>query len=270
MLRQGAEETLTDGERRQRQRLAILDALDVQDAAAQADVEHFLDVMPARYLAITPSDQMARDVRLTQRAFQTPVALEALQNFSGGFTNVTICVAERRGVFSMIAGALSRHQLNILGAQIYTSRDGVAVDTLQVETTDKTPVTDGRIWQQVTTDIQAALAGELTFEPAAPRRRLSAQERKLQAFAPPPRVGIENTSSDSYTLIEVQAPDQLGLLYRLTRILYECGLDVALAKISTEANKAIDVFYVTDTSGQQLTDTSRAEGVRQALLSALR
>jgi [protein-PII] uridylyltransferase len=84
-----------------------------------------------------------------------------------------------------------------------------------------------------------------------------------------PQVLIENTSSDSHTIIEVQAQDHLGLLYKLTRVLYESGLDVALAKISTEANRAIDVFYVTDTAGRKLIDASATGMVRQALLNAL-
>jgi len=52
--------------------------------------------------------------------------------------------------------------------------------------------------------------------------------------------------------------------------LYERGLDVALAKISTEANCAIDVFYVTDTAGGKIIDDGETEMIRQALLDALR
>ena len=208
--------------------------------------------MPARYLVATPPEQIARHLSLTQLPLRPSIVLYPEQNFSGGFTNVTICVAERRGVFSMIAGALSRNKLNILGAQIYTSHDGVAVDTLQVETLEKTPITDHRVWQRVEADLQAALRGELHFETVLTQRRHPAHERKLRAFAQPPQVVIENASSDSHTIIEVQAQDHLGLLYKLTRIVYERGLDVALAKISTEANRAIDVFYVTDVAGQKL------------------
>ena len=102
------------------------------------------------------------------------------------------------------------------------------------------------------------------------QRRHSAHDRKLQAFAQPPQVLIENTSSDSHTIIEVQAQDHLGLLYKLTRVLYESGLDVALAKISTEANRAIDVFYVTDTAGRKLIEDGETGTIRQALLDALR
>ena len=67
----------------------------------------------------------------------------------------------------------------------------------------------------------------------------------------------------------MQTQDHLGLLYRLTRILYERGLDVALAKISTEANRAIDVFYVTDAAGRKIIDDVDMETIRQALIEAL-
>jgi [protein-PII] uridylyltransferase len=131
-------------------------------------------------------------------------------------------------------------------------------------------VTDQQVWQQVEADLQAALRGELHFETILTPRSSAAHDRKLQAFIQPPQVLIENTSSDSHTIIEVQAQDHLGLLYKLTRVLYESGLDVALAKISTEANRAIDVFYVTDTTGHKLIDESATGEVRQALLNALR
>jgi len=164
----------------------------------------------------------------------------------------------------------SRNKLNILGAQIYTSRHGVVVDTLQVETLEKTPVTDQRVWQQVEADLHAALGGVFHCETVLTQRRHPAHERKLRTFAQPPQILIENSSSDSHTIIEVQAQDHLGLLYELTRVLYERGLDVALAKISTEANRAIDVFYVTNTAGGKITDDGETEIIRQALLDALR
>jgi [protein-PII] uridylyltransferase len=169
----------------------------------------------------------------------------------------------------MIAGALSHNKLNILGAQIYTSTEGLAIDTLQVETTEKTPVTDQHVWQQVVTDVQAALAGECYFDTAMAQRRLFGHERKLQAFAKPPNVVINNTGSDTHTIIEVQAQDQFGLLYKLTRFFYEQGLDIALAKISTEANRAIDVFYVTDARGQKITAEAKVADLHQAFLTIL-
>lgn len=257
----------SEAELRKRLRPAIVQALPPTSDTIRVD--HFLDTMPTRYLVATPPEQIAKHVHLTQPELRTPLVVDADHHFSLGYSSVTICVPERRGVFSMIAGALSHNKLNILGAQIYTSTDGIAIDTLQVETTAKTPVTDQRVWHQVETDLQAALAGERHFDAHLTQRRYFVQERKLQAFAKPPNVVIDNTSSDSHTILEVQAQDQLGLLYKLTRLLYEQGLDIALAKISTEANRAIDVFYVTDARSHKITADATVENLRQVLLAML-
>jgi [protein-PII] uridylyltransferase len=258
----------SDEELRQRLRPAILKALDPHCAAAYID--RFLDVMPVKYLVATPPEQIAEHIVLTQPRLGAAVVLHTTQNFSVGFTNVTVCVAGRRGVFAMIAGALSRNGLNILGAQIYTSKDGLAVDTLQVETTNSTPVTDERVWTQIEADLRAAIAGERHFNDVLTQRRYVAHERKLQAFVQPPHVVVDNTVSDSHTVIEAQTQDRFGLLYKLTRLLYEQGLDIALAKISTEANRAIDVFYVTDAWGDKIVDNAAVNRIQQTLLDALR
>jgi [protein-PII] uridylyltransferase len=60
------------------------------------------------------------------------------------------------------------------------------------------------------------------------------------------------------------------LLYKLTHLLYEQGLDVALAKISTEANRAIDVFYVTDTLGNKIVEETAVSCIQRTLLETLR
>jgi [protein-PII] uridylyltransferase len=224
--------------------------------------------MPAKYLVATPPEEIAKHIRLTQPILTTPLVLDTTHNLSVGFTNVTVCVEGRRGVFAMIAGALSRNKLNILGAQIYTSKDGLAVDTLQVETTESTPVTEARVWTSVKADLLAALAGERLFDEVLSQRRYSVHERKFQTFAQPPQVMIDNTISDNHTVIEVQTQDRFGLLYKLTRLLFEQGLDIALAKISTEANRAIDVFYVTDAQGEKIDDDVIGH-IQQALLEAL-
>jgi [protein-PII] uridylyltransferase len=261
------ESSPSDEELRQRLRPAILEAL--APPCTMADVERFLHVMPAKYLVATPPEQIATHIRLTQPGLSAPVVLHTTHNVSVGFTNVTVCVEGRRGVFAMIAGALSRNGLNILGAQIYTSSDGLAVDTLQVETTENTPVTDARVWEHVKADMLAALAGERSFDEVLTRRRYSTHERKFQTFAQPPQVVLDNTISDSHTVIEVQTQDRLGLLYKLTRLLYEQGLDVMLAKISTEANRAIDVFYVTDSAGAKVVDEPAMRRIQQILVEAL-
>ncbi|GIX48674.1 MAG: hypothetical protein KatS3mg131_2885 [Candidatus Tectimicrobiota bacterium] len=267
LLRRGAETTLSRAELQQRLRPLVLESLG--EGYAPENVERFLATMPVKYLVVTPPETIAKHIRLTQPQLTAPVVLDVEHNTAVGFTTVTFCLRERRGVFAMIAGALSKNRLNILGAQIYTSEEGLAIDTLQVETLSRTPVTDAHVWRQVQADLVAALAAPGTWPEVPTLRRLPSYERKLQAFAQPPQVTIDNACSDSYTVIEVQAQDQLGLLYKLTRLLYESGLDVALAKISTEANRAIDVFYVTDAARKKIVDEATLARLKETLLAAL-
>jgi [protein-PII] uridylyltransferase len=257
----------SNAELRRQLRPDILTELGPSANASQLD--GFLDAMPARYLRLTPPVQIAKHVTLTQPQLRSPVVLYTAPDAVASFTHVTICAATRRGLFSLIAGTLSRHNLNILGAQIYTSKEGVAIDTLQVETLDHIPPTHDHMWQQIEADLQAAMAGTLALETAAGTPRPMMNSRAFRTFAQPPQVTLDNTSSDTHTIIEVRAQDSLGLLYTLTRVLYDQGLDIALAKISTEANRAIDVFYVRTAEGKKLLDAETTRVLQDSLLSAL-
>lgn len=268
LMRQTDEIAPSDEELRGRLRPAILQALTPDDDVACLD--RFLDSLPAKYLLATPPEQVARHVRLTQPQLQAPLMLYTQHEAAVGCTNVTICTEGRRGIFSLIAGALSWNMLNILGAQIYTSTAGLAIDMLQVETLDGTPVIDQRLWQQVEADLQAALAGERQFDAVRTLHRGPARERQFQTFRQQPQVLIDNASSDTHTVLEVKAQDSLGLLYKLTRLLYDQGLDIALAKVSTEANRAIDVFYITTTHGHKILDETPQDDLHHNLMAALR
>lgn len=257
----------SDEELRQRLRPAILESIGSQ--ATLPEVEHFLASIPARYCMATSPKQIASHILLTKQLRQQAIAMTVEHHPSACFSSVTLCLSERRGVFSLIAGALSRNHLNILGAQIFSSYDGFVLDTLQVETLEQTPVKDQKIWQQVENDLQNALNNEDYFEGNIKGNRSPLQERKLRVFAKPPRIVMNNTGSDTHTIIEIQVQDRLGLLYQLTHILYKQGLDIALAKISTEGSRAIDVFYVTNMTGQKIVDTTILEGIRQTLFDAL-
>ncbi len=267
LVRRDDDTAPSDHELRSRLKPEILMAMG--DGGAAGYVDTFLDGLPARYLRLTSPEQIAKHICLTQPRMPAPICLYTETDAETEATLVTICGEERRGLFSIITGTLSRHNLNILGAQIYTSKTGIAIDTLQVETLDHHAVTDPRMWDQLESELRAAVAGELSLEAVSQAPHHLAHTRQFRTFVEPPRVTFDNTSSDSHTVIEVKAQDSLGLLYNLTRVMYEHGLDIALAKISTEANRAIDVFYVTDGEGRKLLDETRQAAVKSMFLAAL-
>ena len=257
----------SDDELRSRARLGLIAALNGQ--GSPDEVDQFLGAMPARYLMATAPGQMAVHLGMTKKARQLPVVLHAEQHASAGFSSVTICAKERRGIFSLIAGALSHSRLNILGAEIYTSRDDLALDILHVETLDQRAVTDPQVWQRVEAVLRDALVDLRNIEKVPLQGRHPLRNQKLDVFVKPPHILINNSHSDTHTILELQAQDGLGLLYRLTRALYEQDVDIALAKISTEGNRAIDVFYVTDADGRKIVDDTALETIRQALLAVV-
>ena len=57
---------------------------------------------------------------------------------------------------------------------------------------------------------------------------------------------FDNDASDRATVIDVRAPDGIGLLYRVTRALALCGVDIRSAKVSTLGYEVVDAFYVAD------------------------
>ena len=256
----------SNDELRSRARVGLMAALNGQ--GSPAEVDYFLASMPARYLMATAPGQMAIHLSMAKKSRQLPVVLYAEQHASAGFSSVTICATERRGIFSLIAGVLSHNRLNILGAEIYTSQDDLALDILHVETLDQRAVTSPQVWQRVEVALRDVLVDVHRVEqvPMPGRRPLKSQ--KFDVFVKPPHIVINNSHSDTHTILELQAQDSLGLLYRLTRVLYEQDVDIALAKISTEGNRAIDVFYVTDADGRKIVEETALESIRQALLAA--
>jgi [protein-PII] uridylyltransferase len=173
------------------------------------------------------------------------------------------------GLFAVIAGTLAAHQVNVLSAQIETRADGIAVDTFHVNDPRGEALLDESRWDRVTGDLRRMRLGEATVE------ALFAALRPRGAAAPGPGpaaqagITVDNSVSDSHTVVEIKTPDRLGLLYRVTRALADAGCDVATAKIATDLDQAFDVFYVTDRAGRKIENPADGAALRQALAAAL-
>jgi [protein-PII] uridylyltransferase len=142
----------------------------------------------------------------------------------------------------------------------------LAVDTLQIESLEKKPILDERLWQRLNGELFTVLAEgrEVTYRPA---RTIFA--RKERAVPVATVIEVNNRISDMYTVIDVTTHDRLGLLYLITTTLFELGINIHLAKVSTEATRAIDVFYVTDLMGEKLADERAIADIRSRLHTAL-
>ncbi|HEX9260212.1 MAG TPA: HD domain-containing protein, partial [Acidimicrobiales bacterium] len=179
---------------------------------------------------------------------------------------LTMVSPDRPGLFWRVAGVLSLHGLDVLGAQAHSDEQGMAANEFRVSVPEQ-----GVPWDRVRRDLEHALAGELAIEARLAERASTYRRRHKSASKPAqPSVRVDNEASSNATVIEVRAPDRVGLLYRITRAMAELSLDLRHARIQTLGHEVVDTFYVRTASGQKLTDRFHTAEVERALLHAVR
>ncbi|MBA2742982.1 MAG: [protein-PII] uridylyltransferase, partial [Chthoniobacterales bacterium] len=165
-----------------------------------------------------------------------------------GHSVVSFCTWDAQDLLAKIAGSFAVVPLNILSADIYTRGDNVVLDIFRVCDVASRAVTDERDRLRVENTLRAALA-EQTMDFAsllrnARRRPVDAMTRREFDF--PTKIITDNKAHPVYTLVQIQTPDRLGLLYDLLSVFGREGVSIALSRISTEKGAAIDTFYVAD------------------------
>ncbi len=182
-----------------------------------------------------------------------------------GVTELTLYAPTHPRLLSGIAGACAAAGANIVDAQIWTTKDGTALDTIHLERDFDQAEDETRRAARIARSIEQLMTGAPVEISAARRKR----KARLSAFSVEPQVAIDNTLSDALTVIEVNGLDRPGLLHAVTSELAALNLDIASAHIATFGEKAVDVFYVTDLAGRKITGASRQTEIRRRLQQVL-
>jgi [protein-PII] uridylyltransferase len=153
---------------------------------------------------------------------------------------------------------------NIVDAQIYTTTDGLALDTISVSREFEREEDEVRRAGRIADTIEKALRGDIKLPDVVAKR--IAPKGRIKAFAVEPEVMINNQWSHRYTVIEITGLDRPGLLYELTATLSKLSLNIASAHVATFGERVVDVFYVTDLLGAQITSPTRQAAIRRALI----
>ncbi len=176
-----------------------------------------------------------------------------------------VVATDRPGLFSRVAGVLALHGLEVRAADAATE-DGTAIEAFQVTSRMGPMIT----WEKVIDHVHAGLAGRLAIEARLAERARTYKPRALSApRLPPPSIHFDDAASEVATVIEVHAPDQIGLLYRITRTFAQFELDVRVAKAQTLGDVIVDAFYVTHADGTLVTDPEFRAELDRALLHAV-
>jgi len=207
-----------------------------------------------------------QQIRLEEKHFDllgnTEETQVVLWSDAPGLSELAVVAPDRPGLFNRIAGALALSGLSVLAAQIYTTGDGRALEVFKVAAAFEPEVTT-ELFDRAQESIAKAISGRL----ALPYHVDELARRYKKPVKPgAPRVVVDNQASDKYTIIEVHAADEIGLLYKLTGALFELNLDIHLAKISTYGDEAVDVFYVLGLDGQKITDPDHLGEIEKNIL----
>lgn len=223
---------------------------------------------PAYWMKVDLANQI-RHARLVERGekagdrFQIDTTTDAFR----GVTEFTLLAIDHPRLLSIITGACAAAGANIVEAQIFTTNDGFALDTITISRAFNHDSDELRRADRVAKHIIATLKGEVRLPDIVASR--SAQTNLPQAFSVAPEVVIDNELSAKSSVIEVTGLDRPGLLYALTTELGKQNLNINSARIVTYGEKAVDVFYVTDLTGGKITQSSRQQKLRKELLSVL-
>ncbi|MDH3295327.1 MAG: HD domain-containing protein [Acidimicrobiia bacterium] len=189
---------------------------------------------------------------------------------SGKESRLMVIVKDRLGLFTALAGAVAVSGLEVLDAVQHTEpaeRFEHGQTMAAFDFVLQHPQSGGVDWDEVADMINRALDGTAALRARVARRaRDYGRYQRKQSAAPPRReVIIDNDVSDWATVVEVHAPDHIGLLYHITQAMQELRLDIRRAKIQTFGPQAVDSFYVIDTDGAKVTDSMVLAEIRLAL-----
>ena len=219
-------------------------------------------------LSVDLEDQVrhAHFIRQTDKSGQALATMVRTHQFHA-ITEITVLSPDHPRLLSIIAGACAAAGANIADAQIFTTSDGRALDTILINR--EFPIDEDETRR-------AATIGKMIEDVLSGRKRLpeviatrSKGKKKNKTFPVQPDVRLSNALSNKFTVIEVECLDRIGLLAEITAVLSDLSLDIHSARITTFGEKVIDTFYVTDLVGQKVTNENRQANIGNRLKSVM-
>lgn len=236
------------------------------DEAARAKA--FVSDMPDRYFLGTAEESIVEHIELAMNLESRGLVTEVHHEPDLEFTELTVVTADRPGLFAKLTGVLLVNGMDVLGASINTGLSGRVVDIFRIAHEGDPEVAQRpERWARMRDALEKVLLRGEDVEAMVANARL----RPVRRWRPqvPTEILVDNEVSDHFTVLDVNSQDRVGALYAIANVLYHLGLSIHLAKITTNVDHILDVFYVTDEAGRKVTDPERIEAIRQAIFAGL-
>jgi len=243
--------------------------------SGQLELEGFLESMPDRYVLANPVDVIRAHARIARDRGSRSVHVAARPGPSPDIAEVIVVTDDRPGLLADVAAVLANARLDVTTAQIHTrpreGRPSEAFDVFAVRrmgAVEGEPV-DGAMVARIAEDLEQLATGRLSASDLLARRAGPPAWARRKSPAVKTEVLVDDDVSSRFTVIDVFTRDRVGLLHAIARTLHEQGLSIALSKVTTEGERAADVFYVTDAAGEKVRDRAKAGAIVEALKGAI-
>ena len=230
--------------------------------------EHIEQLSPS-YLVAYDREQIKVHLEMIARlSREQPFVLEFIEH--EGHTEIVVCTRDQRQIIAKICGALAVNDINILRADVNTRADDVVLDIFQVTDIDGSPALPDWKKERMRERVAEVISLRLKARDLIARYSSSWDRRRRQRqYDQPPRIAFDNQISARYTVVDIEAQDTVGLLYRIAYLLDELDLNIHRAIINTVAARAQDAFYIVDAEGQKIASYEELDRIEQYLLDGL-
>jgi len=248
-----------DGAREELRRLGI----------GETKIQAYFAGMHRRYFITHTPKQIARHAQVVLRYSEESRLSTALREMRGGWVEFILCTRDVHGLYSTVAGTLRALGFNILGSHVYTTRSSLALQLYRLSPPTGGPEEMSLAFRELEETLARVLAGEQRVDELLRRRRRPVA-RPRPPSRKPPRVIVDNSESDFYTLVDVIADDRIGLLHEITGVIARHDLEIYISKVATIKDQVTDTFYLKDQRGRKLRDPDAIDALRRDLLDVVR
>ena len=250
-------------------------------AEVRGELEAFLEDWPAKerkrciglmydnYLMTVPREDQKRHlefIRDSDKAGRSVATTIATREFEA-VTEITLLAPDHPRLLSTITGCCTAAEANIVDAQVFTTKDGRALDSIFINRAFENEADELRRAERIGETIEDVLSGKLRLKDLFANQPKPSGRKK--AFKVEPSVTINNTASDKFTVLEIEGLDRPGVLSKIADAMADLSLDIASAHIATFGEKFIDTFYVTDLVGHKIESAQKLSAIKRKLLNAV-
>jgi len=229
------------------------------------EIEEHLNNIHEKYIYSTSPTTIKEHLRIIREAKKNVFSTNVVPKEKLEITEFTICsTKDKIGLLSDIVGTLTFHNLNIISAKVFTRRDGIAVDDIRI-----VGIVEDDVWKKINNDLKNVLLRDLSIDNMIKKHRKYLKIKKKKKLEIITNVKFDNKTSENLTIIDIETQDRMGLLHLISKTLSDLNLNIEYAKIFTEGDKALDVFYVNDKNKNKITSGKKLINIKRKLTEVL-